>query len=193
MNERYNMDENTPDAKERIMNTVVRLMMEQKDMSKITNRDIAALAGVNSALINYYYQSKENLLNLAVGRCMADMAGGLLAGDLNNMPPVQRLKHILRSISKFAVEYRFLSEISINGELKGGNENTVRTILPTLKEIFADKTEKELKLAALQIIVPMQVILLHQAAYKKALDVDFTDMENGFRTLDTLIDNVVRQ
>ena len=161
------MEENTPDARERIMNTVVRLMMEQKDMSKVTNRDIAALAGVNSALINYYYQSKENLLNQAVGRCMAEMAGGLLAGDTKDLPPVQRLKRILRSISEFAVEHRFLSELSITGELKSGNENTVRTVLPTLKEIFGNKTETELKLLALQIIVPLQMILLYQEAYKK--------------------------
>lgn len=187
------MDENTQDAKERIMDTVVRLLLEQKDMSKVTNREIAALAGVNSALINYYYQSKENLLNQAVGRCMADMAGGLLAGDLDNMPPVQRLRHILRRISEFAIEYRFLSEISVSGELKGGNESTIRTILPILKEIFADKTDRDLKLIALQIIVPLQVILLHQNTYKKVLDVDVTDKENGFRILDTFIDNVVRQ
>lgn len=186
------MDDNTPDAKERIMNTVVSLLLEQKDLSKVTNREIAALAGVNSALINYYYQSKENLLNQAVGLCMSRIAGDMLEGALQNVEPVQRLKNLLHSISVFAVEHRFLSEISVSGELKGGNENTIRTILPILREIYGEtKTETALKLQALQIIVPLQVMLLNLAAYKKSLGADVTDMTDGFRLLDILIDNVI--
>lgn len=186
------MDENTIDAKERIMSTVVGLMLEQKDMSKITNRDIAKLAGVNSALINYYYQSKENLLNQAVGVCMAQMAGHLLTDETKKEEPLTRLRNMLRGISVFAVEHRFLSEISISAELKGGNEGTVETILPLLKEIFGDKkTELELKLLALQIITPLQVILLNPKAYKKSLGEDVTDFSHSFRLLDIFIDNVI--
>lgn len=185
------MDENM-DAKERIMKTVVGLMLEQKDMSKITNRDIAARAGVNSALINYYYQSKENLLNQAVGVCMSQMADHLLEDGTKEERPLERLRIMLRGISSFAVEHRFLSEISISGELKSGNENTVGTILPLLKEIFGGKkSELELKLLALQIIVPLQVLLLNPKEYKKSLGSDVTDIEKSFQLLDILIDNVI--
>lgn len=185
------MGENTKDAKARILNTVVGLMLEQKDPNTITNREIARLAGVNSALINYYYQSKENLLNQAVGVCMAQAPANLPEGDFKNEKPLKRLKNMLRSISRFAVEHRFLSEISISGEMKSGNENTVRTILPILKELFKGKSEFELKLIALQIVVPMQVLLLNPAAYKKSLNEDVTDLTKGFQILDILIDNVV--
>ncbi|SHI20648.1 transcriptional regulator, TetR family [Sporobacter termitidis DSM 10068] len=187
------MDENTPDAKERIMNTVVGLMLEGKDLTRITNREIASLAGVNSALINYYYQSKENLLNLAVGACMSQMADQLLEDTPGGAAPRQRLRNMMRGISRFAVEHRFLSEISISAELKGGNENTVRTILPILKEIFKEKSENELRLLALQLIVPLQVILLHPTAYKKSLNGDVSDLDVGFRLLDIFIDNIIGQ
>jgi TetR/AcrR family transcriptional regulator, regulator of cefoperazone and chloramphenicol sensitivity len=185
------MDDNTPDAKERIMNTVVGLMLEGRDMGKVTNRDIATLAGVNSALINYYYQSKENLLNQAVGLCMAQMAGHLLGGDLKNDKPLKRLKSMLRGISRFALEHRSLSEISAGGEMKSGNDNTVRTILPILKELCRDKAETELRLMALQIIIPLQVILLYPEAYKRSLGEDVSNQEKCFELLDILIDNVV--
>ena len=186
------MEDSTPDARERIMKTVTGLIREGKDMSKVTNRDIAALAGVNSALINYYYQSKENLLNQAVGLCMSDRADALLAEVLGEADPVRRLKTFLRGISAFAVEQRFLSELSIAGELKSGNENTIRTILPILREIYGDgKTELELRLLALQIIVPLQVILLNQAAYVKSLGADVSEIPGGLRLLDTLVDNVI--
>lgn len=188
------MDEYTLEAKERIMNTVVGLMMEQKDVSKITNRDIAKMAGVNSALINYYYQSKENLLNQAVGFCMSQMAGKLLEDETKKEEPLKRLKNMLTSISVFAVEHRFLSEISISAELKNGNENTVGTILPLLKEIYGnEKNELELTLMALQIIIPLQVILLNPKEYKKCLGEDVTDINKSFHLLDIFIDNIVKQ
>ena len=183
------MEDNTPDAKERIMNTVVRLMLEGKDMSKVTNREIAALAGVNSALLNYYYQSKENLLNQAVGICMAEMTGELMGQITKDEAPVRRLKGFLYGISKFAVENRFLSELSITGELKNGNENTVGTILPILRELYGSgKTELELKLVALQIVVPLQVILLNRDAYRRNLGKDA--VENWTQFLDILINNI---
>ena len=186
------MNENATDAKERIMHTVVGLMLEGKDMSKITNRDIANMAGVNSALINYYYQSRENLLSQAVGLCMAQMAGNLLVAEVTGIDPLQRLKNMLRGISRFAVEHRFLSEISISAELKNGNENTIRTILPILKEIFSGKkSELELKLLALQIIVPLQVILLNPKAYQRSLGEDMSELSAAFEFLDIFIDNVL--
>lgn len=187
------MDENAKDAKERIMNTVVGLMLAQKDVSKITNREIAKLAGVNSALINYYYQSKENLLKQAVGVCMSQMAGHLLEDKTKKKEPLQRLKNVLCDISAFAVEHRFLSEIAISGELKSGNLGTVGTILPLLREIYGDKkTDYELKLIALQIIIPLQVILLNPREYTKSLGEDVTDLKSSFQLLDTFIDNVLR-
>jgi AcrR family transcriptional regulator len=185
------MKDGGADAKERIMNTVVELMMEQKDVSKISNRELAAMANVNSALINYYYQSKENLLNQAVSICMTKMAEHLLDDDETTEEPVQRLKNMLRSISVFAVNYRFLSEIAINGEMKSGNLNTVHAILPLLQEIFVGKSDFELRLKALQVIIPMQVMLLNAAEYKKSINTDILNMENSLKLLDTLVDNII--
>jgi hypothetical protein len=100
---------------------------------------------------------------------------------------------MLRGISAFAVEHRFLSEISISGEMKSGNEATVGTILPLLREIFSGKkTELELKLLALQIIIPLQVILLNQKAYRKSLGEDITSAEKSMRFLDIFIDNIIK-
>ena len=45
------------EAKKRILETVVSAMQENQDIGKLTNRQIAEKAGVNSALINYYFKS----------------------------------------------------------------------------------------------------------------------------------------
>lgn len=53
------MNQNTED---KIKNVAKKLFVE-KGYARTTTRDIAELAGVNVALVNYYYRSKEQLLN----------------------------------------------------------------------------------------------------------------------------------
>lgn len=44
------------DAQKKILDTVVTAMQENQNIEKLTNRQIAERAGVNSALINYYFK-----------------------------------------------------------------------------------------------------------------------------------------
>jgi TetR/AcrR family transcriptional regulator, regulator of cefoperazone and chloramphenicol sensitivity len=187
------MEEKNPaDASERILDTVVTMLLERKAPSDITNREIARVAGVNSALINYYYRSKENLLQKAMEVCMTKMAGDMLGVSADAKSPVKRLKSFLYGISAFALEHSFLSELSISAELKSGNLNTVQTILPLLREIFGNKRgETALRLAALQIIVPLQAMLLNMPEYKKSLGRDISKSEASLELIDMLIDNIV--
>lgn len=138
------MEEQNIEAKERIMNSVIKLLLEQKDVSKITIRQIAKEANVNSALINYYFQSKENLLNMAVETCMKDIVNEMFDKNSNNDDPVVRLKTMIKDISSFAFNNYFLSEIAISSELKNDSFTTTQMILPVLAEVFhGEKTESE--------------------------------------------------
>ncbi|MDF2882625.1 MAG: TetR/AcrR family transcriptional regulator [Clostridiaceae bacterium] len=180
------------DAKERIMDTMVELLMERKDVNKITTRQIAERANVNVALINYYFQSKENLLNKAVEICMENIANKMFVNDRENELPVHRLKTMIKTISTFAFDNYYLSEIAISCELKNGGVNTSKMILPLLKEIFKEeKTEVELKTMAIQLIVPMQVIFLNAKAYKEYLLKDIFDEKQRNELLDKMIDNIL--
>ena len=51
--------------KDKILNVTMKLM-EQKSIDEISIREIANLANVNVASINYNYNSKENLFNEAL-------------------------------------------------------------------------------------------------------------------------------
>lgn len=57
-------------AKSRILDTVVSMLRDGVDVLEMMTREITKLAEVNGAMINYYFQSKENLLNCAVDVCM---------------------------------------------------------------------------------------------------------------------------
>ncbi|MHB8076527.1 TetR/AcrR family transcriptional regulator [Desulfosporosinus fructosivorans] len=187
------MDEQNTDAKKRIMNTVTQLLLEQKDVSRITIRQIAKEANVNSALINYYFQSKENLLNMAVETCMTDIANEMFDKNSNTDDPVVRLKTMLKDISAFAFKYYFLSEIAISAELKNGSFTTTQIILPVLAEVFNEKkAESELKLIALQLIVPLQVLFLNARKYKAFLASDMFDDKQRNLVLDKMVENILK-
>ena len=188
------MKDSGADAKEKILNTVVALLLEHKDASKITNRQVAELAGVNSALINYYYQSKENLMNKAVDICLNSIAGRMFEKTDASVPPEERLRGMIKTISTFMFENYELSSIAVFSELKSGSFSTSRTLLPILKEFFGEsKSEAALKLMALQIVSPMQVIFLNAKAYEEYLCEDVFDEATRDRLLDRMIDNVFQE
>jgi len=175
------------------MDTMVQLLMEQKDVNKITTRQIAERANVNSALINYYYQSKENLIYKAVEICMENIAKKIFEKEMQDANPVIRLKNMIKAFANFVFENYYLSEIAVANEIKHGSINTSMTIVPLLSEIFRDtKTDAELKLIALQIIVPLQVVFLNADEYKGHLKKDLFNEELRNELLDQMIDNVLK-
>jgi AcrR family transcriptional regulator len=67
------MNPDEASAKDKIFQAAMELVTKGKTEQQITTREIASKAGVNLALVNYYYQSKENLLSQVVGTMMGDI------------------------------------------------------------------------------------------------------------------------
>jgi AcrR family transcriptional regulator len=179
-------------AKEKILETVVLLLKEKKDISRITNRQIASLANVNSALINYYFQSKENLINTAVGVCMGNVFEEIIEKAKNDVDPIERLKNMIKVISEVSYTNYDLIKITIASEMKDGGLTTNKLIFPLLREIFGDsKTELQLKLIASQILIPLQTIFLNADAYKNYLKNDVFDNETRNKIIDIMIGNLL--
>lgn len=176
------------------METMVQLLMEKKDVNKITTRQIAELANVNSALINYYYQSKENLVSQAVEICMEKIAKMIFDKEMREAPPAIRLKSMIKAFASFCFDNYYLLEIAVSNEIRHGSIQTGEMIVPLLKEIFGDtKTEAELKLLALQIIAPMQIVFLNEKEYKVYLSKDLQNEQIRNKLLDQMIDHVIRE
>jgi AcrR family transcriptional regulator len=109
-----NRDEKT--AKEKILNAAIELISEGKTDKQITMRQIALKAGVNLALVNYYYQSKDNLLSQVVGIIM----GGLIEHTTFNTESdaLTRLRNMLLITAEAAFKYRNITKIAVSSELK---------------------------------------------------------------------------
>ena len=124
---------------------------------------------------------------------MESMAGELFEKGDVSIPPAQRLKYMIKAISTFVLGNYELSSIFISSEIKAGSFNTSRTILPLLKELFRQhKSELELKLMALQLVAPLQIIFLHAGEYKEYLSEDIYDEEKRNEFLDAVVDHILQ-
>ncbi|MGL6199378.1 MAG: TetR/AcrR family transcriptional regulator [Lachnospiraceae bacterium] len=181
------------EAKEKILESVITLLLEGQDASKVSNRQIASMAGVNSALINYYFQSKENLIGIAAKVCMEDIAG-VLKEHKEDLSPADRIKQMLKKFIDFCFKNITIVEIFINSELKQGSTYTSGMLLPLFKEHFGvTKTDLELKILTFQLLHPLQILFLNRNEYKIYLSCDLSDQRIRDDIIDTLVDNLLKK
>ena len=87
------------DSRTRILNAAVRVFAE-KGLHGARMDDIGAKAGINKAMVYYYYSDKENLfqsvLNMIIGQIYADIIQGMADVDVHKGDPVHILEQFVR-------------------------------------------------------------------------------------------------
>ena len=96
------MEKNELEAKQLIMETAMQLVREHGDISKITIRDISARANVGVSLVNYHFQTKENLIN----QCVKKIIGKVISGfdswqEIQRTTAAKPLRHICCCCGKY--------------------------------------------------------------------------------------------
>ena len=86
---------NGPDVRARLLDAAVRLFAEQ-GVAGTTVAEIAARAGVTSAMVHYYFKTKDQLLDAVVaeklvGEFIASVAGALDRGEFDPLALVEQL------------------------------------------------------------------------------------------------------
>ena len=178
--------------KNRILKAAQEILAQTDDIDKITVRQIAERAEVGIGLINYHFQSKDNLMSAAIGDVMTHMAGGFaLPGDL---PPVQKLKTMLKTLCMYARKYEKLLQFAISRNFQNGVTDAQLLLVPVLREIFGGKKdEMQLRVLALQVLLPLQVPILCPSEFRKYSGVDLYDDIQRNNYIDTLVDNITKQ
>lgn len=180
-------------AKERILAAAIEFLKREEDPDRITVRQIAEQAGVAVGAINYHFQSKENLLNLAVGRIMDEVVAPWYQTSLHSdVDPVIRLRQLLKESGRIAFRYRNLMVMSVTYELMKGNLDVPVLILPLVREIFGhQKSELELRLLAFQLIVTTQVAFLRADTFRRYAGVDLSVESERETVVNLLVDHLV--
>jgi len=175
------------DTKTKIHNAVLKLLENCSDADSITTRQIAAKAGVNIALVNYYYKSKDNLLSEIVGKMMGNIISTEMRKGEMQENPEKKLRNILKVTADAAFENIGVCKIAINAELNRGCVNSCIMVKPLLKEIFRDSRLNNLDTVALQLMLPFHHIILNPELYGKLLNTDFFNKQDRDQEIDRMI------
>lgn len=182
------MDSDGSTAKERIFKAAMELVSEGKSEQQVTMRAIASRAGVNLALVNYYYQSKGNLLSQVVGTMMGDIIEQSNQNSHTSADAQTRLRNMLLATADAAFKYYNICRIAISLELKSGCKNSCQLVTPLLKEILNECDESDLRIIALQLMIPFHHIVMKPECYGRYLDTDFFDENERRQKINQMID-----
>ena len=164
------------ETKKQLMKATVELLSSNETPEEITARQIAAESKVNLALINYYYGSKDALINEAIGQILQEAADNWQSQIDETKPPKEKLKQMLVNLSNMAVKYYHYTKITLKYEILENEITVPYYILPMIKAYYGKmKSETELKLIAFQLISTLQVIFIKSGPFTKYIGEDIWD------------------
>ncbi|MPQ47818.1 TetR family transcriptional regulator [Marinifilum sp. N1E240] len=91
-----------------------RKIFAQKGLAGARMQEIADSAGINKALLHYYYRSKEKLFEQIFEEAFKKLARPLAAFLADDSELFQKIRNICRHYNKILVEYPFLPNFIIN-------------------------------------------------------------------------------
>lgn len=181
------------ETKEKILRAVQEMLQEGLSAEDITVRLIASRAGIGIGTINYHYHSKDKLLSDAVSELMTTLASGLQQEDAGSDPTV-KLRQFLTTIAEMSLKYYEISRIHVTYDLEQGDFSICYYIIPLLKEIFKDtRNEKEIKLAAIELITSMQSIFLKKEAFFKFTGIDLQVPDQRAEAMNIVLKNIINE
>lgn len=192
------MTENEMSIKEKIILAASELIKEKENIERITVREIAQRAGVGLAMINYHFQTKDNLIYI----CMIRMVGHTLEnfkshGPDSEMKVIDKMREIGKGIAAFMVMNPGFAKVAIMNDLVSPNidDNSARIakmFFPLVKEISGNKrTDQELLILLHMLISSIEVGYLRRDVIKKIMGIDFSDAAQRDKFVEFCIHSII--
>lgn len=173
------------DTKEQLISATIELLLKSEDATQITARQIVAEAKTNLAMINYCFKSKEELMNIAIGRIISNSAKSFIATNDDSICPKEHLRKMLYNLCEITASYSQYTKISIPYILLQGEITQPLDVLPIIKEHFRNKkNEAECRIIAYQMISFMQLIFLRSDDFFKYSGINVFDAEQRNALID---------
>lgn len=173
------------DNKECIIRATVSLINEKgDDIDEITVRDICKRAGVGLGLVNYYFESKDKLIETCVERIINGIVEKFaeIREKTENNAPRDKLDRLGNMTLTFLFEHYAVSRISILTDMRspGKDDNTMRTYrayLPLVAECRPDWCEAKVARMTHCLITSMQQAFLRHEAILLTQGVDLKNAD----------------
>lgn len=180
-------------TKQRMVNATIELICQGKKPSEITVADITEKAGVGNGMVNYHFQSKDNLMRTAVKRVTACAKKALpeKLKPFENASAEERLAVILREVTDFFAQNAEISKIAILDNLENDDGaphlfSDVEVINDCLKELCNDDIQR-IWIKNYIIAEFLNYILLKANIIKMETAFDFYDKPQRDQVVDKFI------
>lgn len=184
-------------AKQRLIDVTIKMICEGKKPSEITVADITKKAKVGNGMVNYHFQSKDNLIRMAVKKVMS-CATKLLAEKMKpkeNLTAHERLIIILKECMDFIAQNSEVAKIAILDNLEN-NEGESHLLSKEdlynncLKEIYKDDVHK-LWVKNYLMASYLNYIFLKAESIKKEIGFDFYNKDERDKSIDNLVNDLI--
>lgn len=176
------MDENKKAA---LLNATVELLKKSEHPETVTSRQIAASAGVNIAMINYYFGAKEELESRAVGKILSDASKIFHAPPDPSDPPKERLRKILKQFCQVILKYRRYTKIYVPHILLEDEIRLPLYVLPEIREHFGNRrSDTECRVAAYEMISFLQLVLYRSEEFLRYTGMNLSEESACGRLID---------
>ncbi|MFW2490852.1 TetR/AcrR family transcriptional regulator [Clostridium chromiireducens] len=185
------------DAKEKLIDVTIRMICEGKKPSEITVKDITEKAGLGNGMVNYHFQSKDNLIRLAVKKVMNCATKSLSekTKSKDGEPPAYRLAFILKEVANFIADNSEISKIAILDDLET-NQMTAHLLgseesyNKCLKELYGDDMHK-FWVKNYLIAGYLNYIFLKAENIKNEMGFDFYNKDDREKAIENLVEELV--
>ncbi len=173
--------------------------IERQGIHNVTIRSIAKEAGVNSAAINYYFRSKDKLIERAMAATLSHLAGDLreIAND-GSRPVAERLRDLLDYLIEGAIRYPRVTrshlyepffEGSSGSEFGGLLAEVLTRIRGDLVREPPARDSRELELLLVHLFSAAMFPALMPTLFQGFSGIDFRDL----RTRRAYVERLVRE
>ncbi|MDQ0361978.1 TetR/AcrR family transcriptional regulator [Breznakia pachnodae] len=147
------------DTKQKLIDTTKQLLSEE-DYKNITAREISKRADVNLAMINYNFESKDELVKLAVNEIISEeFSKNFTLEELTNDSSKEQLKKLLYHTCEITLKYKELTQLSIPYILLNEEIKLPFDLLPFFLNYYGTtKSESQCKVLAFQLVYSLQLI-----------------------------------
>jgi len=180
---------NQKTQKELLLDAAIKLLETSDHPESITTRQIAGLAGANQAMINYYFGSKDALIQQGVSSILNISANLLNSPSVPDSSPRDRLRRFLMQICFLVMKYRKYTSLYIPNLLLTDEILLPQYILPDLRAHFGNKrSEAECRIIAYELISFLQLLFYRSDSFRKYSGCDLSDELTAEKILDMQLD-----
>lgn len=179
------------EVRERIIEATIALIQESNgDSSEITTRAIAEKAEVVNSLINYHFQTKDNLITICVQRIIGQVISNFTPSIGTPQIGRERLTNVAAEVFEFLFANPAISRISILNDLTVPTQdsNTARSQRGIQENIGNRMDEADKKILSFVLVSAMQAAFLSRAIGMECSGYDLEDSVGRRAFISKLVD-----